>query len=159
MNQGFRERAVRVRELFGRPETTFVIVASPARDAIDEALFFRRRLDESGLAFGAAVVNRVSPALPDPTPLVEAEIRGLVGEGLGRRVSRNLAEGRALHARDRESVARLASEVGEAPLVLVPQLAGDVHDLRGLTEMGAHLMTPAEPLGAAAPEAAQTGAE
>ncbi|MEJ7717042.1 MAG: ArsA-related P-loop ATPase [Thermoleophilaceae bacterium] len=60
MSEGFERRAREVGALLAdRERTTFVVVASPAEEAVDEAIFFRRRLRESGLPFGAAVVNRV----------------------------------------------------------------------------------------------------
>ncbi|HEX8067629.1 MAG TPA: ArsA-related P-loop ATPase, partial [Thermoleophilaceae bacterium] len=71
MASGIGERAARVGELLGARETTFLLVTSPQRDAIDEAVFFRRRLRESRLPFGAAVAVRrleVAPVLPQAGP-------------------------------------------------------------------------------------------
>src|SRR3954467_3533846 len=62
MSEGFRVRAERVSELLGSDAATFVLVASPRRDAIDDAIFFHDQLDERGMPFGGVVVNRFHDA-------------------------------------------------------------------------------------------------
>ncbi len=52
---------------------------------------------------------------------------------------RNLAELRALGAAAREELAPLADLLGGGPLVEVPLLDGDVHDLDALAEIRRHL--------------------
>ena len=44
MEEGFRDRAQRVLDLLSEPSTAFVLVASPRRDAVDEAMFFADKL-------------------------------------------------------------------------------------------------------------------
>ena len=61
MEEGFRLRAARVRELLVQPGTAFVLVASPRPDSVDEAVHFAGKLDESGMVATALVVNRVQP--------------------------------------------------------------------------------------------------
>src|SRR5436190_10544671 len=46
MSEGFRARAERVIELLGSDATVFLLVTSPRRDAINEAIYFHRRLRE-----------------------------------------------------------------------------------------------------------------
>ncbi|MGZ6977660.1 MAG: ArsA family ATPase, partial [Acidimicrobiia bacterium] len=43
MEEGFRERAKKVVELLGEPETRFVLITSPRRDAVEEARFFAEK--------------------------------------------------------------------------------------------------------------------
>src|SRR5436190_2197424 len=83
MASGIGERAERVGELLGARETTFLLVTSPQRDAIDEAVFFRRRLRESRLPFGGAVVNRVNEGAFGED--VSDDLGALLGEKLGRK--------------------------------------------------------------------------
>jgi len=140
MAEGFRERAARVNELLADPATIFLLVTSPRRDAVDEAIFFHQRLSERGLPFGGAVVNRMSALAVQEDPVDEAELEALLGVQLGRKVAGNLEDYQAIAARDRENVERLARELSDAPPpILVPHLEGDVHDLAGLAEMNQYL--------------------
>ncbi len=61
MEEGFRLRAARVRELLVQPGTAFVLVASPRPDSIDEAIHFAGKLAESQRSAAALIVNRVQP--------------------------------------------------------------------------------------------------
>ena len=154
MAGGFRERAVRVNELLCDRRTTFFLVTSPQRDAIDEAIFFRRRLLEQGMAFGGVVVNRVQelaaevdpavPAASDPDTGadgsgIEERLTELLDRELGRKVARTLEDFRAIALHDRASIERLSRELADEPLIRVPYLEEDVHDLGGLAEMNRHL--------------------
>ena len=135
MAGGFRERAVRVRELLGAPETTFLLVSSPQRAAVDEAIFFRRRLAESGMPFGGVVVNRMHEVgLAEGN--VERAAAALLGDaGLARKVERTFEDYRRLAERDRDNVARLAAELDGEPIIRVPYFDDDVYDLAGLEQM------------------------
>jgi anion-transporting ArsA/GET3 family ATPase len=140
MAEGFRERAARTGELLADPRTTFLLVTSPRRAAIDEAIFFHRRLRERGLPFGGAVVNRMSPLAVEGDPVDEAELERLLGDRLGKRVAGNLEDYEAIAIRDRENVERLAGELeGGAAPILVPHLDDDVHDIAGLMQMNEYL--------------------
>jgi anion-transporting ArsA/GET3 family ATPase len=60
---GFRERAGEVQELLRAPETVFVLVAGPGEERVADAMFFARRLRETGYRLGPIVVNRLHPRL------------------------------------------------------------------------------------------------
>ena len=142
MAQGFQERAERTSELLADRRTAFVVVTSPQSDSIDEAVFFHERLREAGMPFSAAVVNRMRSGFNGRTPgaeKVERELAGLVGEPLARKVARNWEDYRILAERDELNVGRLAGELRGEPLIEVPQLDDDVHDLGGLARMNEHL--------------------
>jgi anion-transporting ArsA/GET3 family ATPase len=139
MAEGFRERAASTGELLADPRTTFLLVTSPRRAAIDEAIFFHRRLRERRLPFGGAVVNRMSPLAVETEPVDEAELEALLGRKLGRRVADNLEDYEAIATRDRENVERLAAQLGGTAPILVPHLEDDVHDIGGLLEMNEYL--------------------
>ena len=151
MVDGFRDRARRVAGLLEDPGTTFVLVASPEPEAVDEAIFFARKLRDAGMELGAAVVNRALPAgvgAADPDR-AERALAGRVEPGLAARAAHALADLHALALRDRESVERLAAEVGAQRLIRVPQLEGDVHDAGGLAQVLEHLLAGGEhPAGA-----------
>jgi anion-transporting ArsA/GET3 family ATPase len=139
MAEGFRERAARVNELLADRRTTFLLVTSPRRDAIDEAIFFHRRLLERGLPFGGAVVNRMSALAVQNGPVDEDELMALLGGQLGRKVADNLEDYQAIATRDRENVQRLTRQLGGPPPILVPHLEDDVHDIGGLARMNDYL--------------------
>jgi anion-transporting ArsA/GET3 family ATPase len=140
---GIRERAAHVNALMADPRTTFLLVTSPRRDAIDEAIFFRRRLRKSGMPFGAAIVNRVHEGVSDEGngADVEDDLAALLDPRLAHKVARNFDDYRRIGDRDRANVELLAAELAGDPLVRVPLFDDDVHDLGGLAEVGAHLFS------------------
>jgi anion-transporting ArsA/GET3 family ATPase len=130
---GFRERAAGVQALLEDPATTFLLVASPEREPIDEAIFFGAKLRASGMALGATIVNRVhvgvrGEAPPLPTALA-AKVRAAADEL------------DALAGRDAAGIARLEAALGIGDAVRVPHLAADVHDIDGLVAIHAHLFS------------------
>jgi anion-transporting ArsA/GET3 family ATPase len=149
---GFRARAAQVDALLRDPATTFLIVTSPEREPIDEAVFFHRKLTDAGMPFGGAIVNRVHhDALGDgdgdgaELPELLVSEAGL-SASLARLVAAGFADRQALARRDGANIAELLECLGEdAPLVLVPQLDEDVHDAAGLVRLHRHLFAePAE---------------
>jgi anion-transporting ArsA/GET3 family ATPase len=138
---GIRERAKKVEELLEDERTTFLLVTSPRGDAVDDVVYFRRRLRENGMPFGAAIVNRVHEGADTDVSGgdVEGDLVALLGEKLGRKVARNFDDYRGLAARDASNVARLERELRGDPLVRVPLLDSDVHDLAGLAEVNGYL--------------------
>jgi anion-transporting ArsA/GET3 family ATPase len=140
MEDGFRERADAVLQLLSDEDTAFVLVASPRRDTIEEATYFAAKLAEAGIAVRALVVNRMHPRFGDGA--VERSLAGaagLEGSELGG-LYRNLAEFQLVASREEEHLSGLAEAVAPAPVVRVPFLPSDVHDLDGLTEVGAYLL-------------------
>jgi anion-transporting ArsA/GET3 family ATPase len=144
MYDGFKQRAARVHSLLREPSAGFVMVAGPSPLALEEALYFHRRLTDKGMPFVAFVVNRLhlDPAR-GPARDARARPRGLarLRPGLADRLAETLREQQVLARVERRSVARLEVDTRERPL-LVPELEQDVHDLRGLAEFG-ELLLPA----------------
>src|SRR3954467_15316277 len=133
MIDGFSERARRVGLLLSAPATTFLIVAAPRHDPVEEAIFFHRKLRDADMPFGGLVVNRLhravgNGALPD----------GLDAD-LAHRVEIAAHELAALAERDAANVEHLRSELGNPPTIVVPELDGDVHDVEGLALVRGHL--------------------
>ena len=146
MEQGFRERAQRVQELLAGDTAAFLLVASPRGDAVGEAQFFARRLGESGIAVDALVVNRVHPRFggtgaEGSAGALRLRSESLEGTALGSLYA-NLADFRQVAESEEAHVEVLAREVAPAPVVRVPILDDDVHDLEGLRRVGAHLVGP-----------------
>jgi len=140
MEEGFKARADAVLRLLSDDATAFVLVASPRRDTIEEAQYFAAKLAEADIAVRALIVNRMHPAFGDG--LAEATRERAVtldGTELGG-LYRNLAEFQLVASREEEHLAGLAEAVAPAPVVRVPFLPTDVHDIAGLTEVASHLM-------------------
>jgi hypothetical protein len=69
----------------------------------------------------------------------DGDLEALLGEALARKVIRNLDDYRVLAERDRLNLGRLRKRLGRQPMLCVPELDEDVHDLEGLERMNAHL--------------------
>ncbi len=137
---GFRERASGVKKLLADPATTFLIITSPERDPVEEAIFFRGKLREAGMPFGGLIVNRVQLDLVEGDPdAAAAELEGELGPELTEKVAETLRELRVLADRDQASIERLIDELDEPDPVVVPLLEGDVHDVDGLARVHDHL--------------------
>ncbi len=140
MEEGFRERADEVFRLLSDDDTAFVLVASPRRDTIEEARYFAEKLGEADIEVRALVVNRMHPTFG--TGLAEAaraRADTLEGTDLGGLYG-NLADFQLVASREEEHLAGLADAVSPAPVVRVPFLSTDVHDLDGLTALAAHML-------------------
>jgi anion-transporting ArsA/GET3 family ATPase len=146
---GFRERAEQTHALLADRGTAFLVVAAPEPDALREASYFVERLEEEGMPLAGMVLNRVAPVrLPELSP-------ELAGAGAERLRDADPAPGSAealaaalldLHAdrmRQAERHHHLADRFVAAnpyvPVVAVPALAQDVHDLEGLRRIGQQL--------------------
>jgi anion-transporting ArsA/GET3 family ATPase len=132
MEEGFRRRAARVRELLIQADTAFILVASPRPDSVDEAVHFAGKLAESDMSVTALVVNRVQPRFADDTLLASLPPSGAgTGTALDQLVE-NLRGYTAASDREEQAFADLVAKVAPAPVYRIPLLNGDVHDLDGL---------------------------
>ena len=142
MTDGFRERAERVDALISDSRTTFLLVTSPRAASIEEAHYFARKLAAEDLPFGGVVANRVrEPVRGAGGARLQTELGKVLEPELARKVGRNLEEQRSLAERDAHNLDLLRKRMGRKPLVVVPELSGDVHDLDGLAAMGEHLFS------------------
>ncbi len=140
MTDGFAERARHVEALLGDSRTTFLLVTSPREASIQEAEWFAKRLREEDLPFGGVVVNRVREAIgTQPSPQLDTELAGLLGDKLGGKVAQTLGEQVALADVDAHNLADLTRRLGRKPTIAVPEMPGDVHDIEGLRALNAHL--------------------
>jgi anion-transporting ArsA/GET3 family ATPase len=140
MIDGFKERAAGVKALLRDEGTTFVVVTSPEREPVEEAIFFAGKLRDAGMPFGGLVVNRVHPLDGGPPSAdVEALAAALGDAKLAAKVARTYAEERALAERDHAAIAHLCAATGEPDPIVIPELDGDVHDVDGLVAIHAHL--------------------
>ena len=148
MEEGFRLRAARVVELLGQPDTLFVLVTSPRRDAVEEARYFAEKIGEHDLAVEALIVNRVHPRFGSEHPAglrARAQtLRELPVADPDQRAARlrlsahydNLADFNEIAERERAHIETVRVRVGSAAVAYVPFLSHDVHDFDALAEVG-----------------------
>jgi anion-transporting ArsA/GET3 family ATPase len=133
------DRGRHVKALLGDPATTFLLVSSLERDPVEETIFFHQRLREQSLPFGGLIVNRVRQVAPPAGSDLAESLTEDLGADLARRVVRTAVEAATLATRDAAGLAKLRLALGDPPVVSVPQLPGDVHDLEGLAHVCEHL--------------------
>jgi anion-transporting ArsA/GET3 family ATPase len=159
MEEGFRDRANQVLALLADRSSSFVLVTSPRRDAVEEATYFAERLAESDIPVEGLVVNRVHPRFGDERveglraraetlTLKRAEAGAAAGDGAAsaERLSSlyaNLADFRQVAERERHHVAGVKARAGRAAVAYVPFLARDVYDFDALSEVARHLFSAA----------------
>ncbi|MBV8305080.1 MAG: ArsA family ATPase [Acidimicrobiia bacterium] len=139
MEEGFRQRAERVLQLLSDPATAFLLVTTPRADALEEGRFFAAKLEEAGIPVEALVVNRMHPRFG---PVSAGALRGRAAAQASSELAglyENLADFTQLAEVEEANVAELSAQVRPAPLVRVPFLPSDVHDLDGLAELGKFL--------------------
>ncbi|MFH1807212.1 MAG: ArsA-related P-loop ATPase [Pseudomonadota bacterium] len=145
MYGALKERTLGFRDIFTSPDTAFVVVATPAQQALAEAVALGERLAHDGLPLGAVVLNQihlpvavevdaqaVASVLP---PALDAAARG--------RLAGVVLQAARRHNREVEvealGIARSLGEALAVPRVLVPRLGHDVHDMKALVEMADQL--------------------
>ncbi|MFC5494728.1 ArsA family ATPase [Nocardioides caricicola] len=138
---GFRQRAQRTFQLLQADGTAFLVVAAPEPDALREAAYFVERLGEERMPLAGLIVNR---ATPQPRGTLSGDEAMAASARLRKRAPDSLTAGLLrLHADQTRTVereallrARFAAAHPQVPTAVVPALAGDVHDLAGLRQVG-----------------------
>ena len=157
MSEGFRERARLVRSLMLGPEAAFVLVSSAESGSVKQAQRFLERLEAGDVRVAGLVANRVRAWPGGGAPWSGAadddDVAALTG-ALAAREGAEFPATRAAHAAV-AAAARYAALVRRDAIALaslreqaerrgsffrvVPELAGDVHDLAGLSHVAAAL--------------------
>jgi anion-transporting ArsA/GET3 family ATPase len=141
--EGFRARAAAVKALLADPATTFLIVASPEREPVAEAIFFRQKLREARMPFGGLIVNRVAVLgageAADPVA-IRAQLRDELGDALAGKVAQSAHDLQLLAARHAEAIEHLKAALDEPDPIVVPRLDGEVQDIDGLLVLYRHLV-------------------
>ncbi len=137
---GFRERATTTYELLRARGTAFVVIATPETDALREAAYFVDRLVTESMPLAGLVLNRTHPVLAD-LPAARAEtvadaLERTSNAPLAAAVLRLHADRVALAGRERRLLARFRKAHPTVPVITVPALAADVHDLPALRGIG-----------------------
>ncbi len=122
-----------------------MLVTSPAPMSLREVRYFAERLHTHEMPLGAFVVNRLhlAPAgarvpatVAEATAAIHAAgLDAVLGESGGANVARAHADAFALATLDAKNLETLEDVMKSAPLVRIPELASDVHDVGLLAEL------------------------
>ena len=153
---GFRERAEATYKLLQAPGTSFLVIATPEPDALREASYFVERLAEERMPLAGLMLNRVHSLIGSGAGIVRLSaarslgaaetLEAMPNEGVATASSASYAVTAAalrLHAarmnlgeRERRVAGSFMSANPAVPVVEVPALPDDVHDLAGLRRVG-----------------------
>ena len=148
--QGRIEKAYEV--LRGR-ETAFVVVSSPEEQVLEDAEYLSSKMNELRMPLKGVVLNRVHHEFRsggdhrrEIGPEDVDHVAGVVGKALGDRgaeardLAANFADYQVLARGESLRIEQFRAGLPrQVPLVAVPNYARDVHDLRALAAMHAHL--------------------
>ncbi len=161
---GFKTRAQRVQKLFRDQKLGFVLVTSPNKLTLDEAVYFHSKLLEFGMPFEGVVVNKVHQNYlaslkgaegilgdlvhgrkkPDEAARhFSADVAGTGYADLAPVLLENFANYQMLAEIDEKNLERLGYMVrGEEFIEHVPYFECDIHDLAGLRRINDYLFAP-----------------
>jgi anion-transporting ArsA/GET3 family ATPase len=137
---GFQERANATYQLLRAPGTAFVVVAAPEPDALREASYFVERLGTERMPLAGMVLNRTHPVRATLSGALAREgaeaLEAARGDATTAAVLRLHADRVETAERERRVLARFTRAHPTVPIVDVPAMATDVHDLDGLRAIG-----------------------
>ncbi len=149
---GFKSRADAVFEMLRRDDVSFVIVTSPELMAVNEALFFHQRLQETSMPFGGFAINKVHEDAPVQITKKEllkslGSVEGVAALGLQETSLRMAAETlldshtdlQKIADADKQSITRLSKAAPNAVQTFVPFFSTDVHQVEGLARLSSYL--------------------
>ena len=141
---GFRQRADETYRILQDPQTAFLLVATPERDAVREAAYFAERLVTERMPLAGLVLNRVHRS---SLPSLSAE----AGEAAAARLDaagdqQVTADALRIHSgllrqieRELQVAATFTDTFPAVPTVAVTAQPADVHDVDGLRTIGTAL--------------------
>uniref|UniRef100_UPI003F6A729F ArsA family ATPase n=1 Tax=Ilumatobacter sp. TaxID=1967498 RepID=UPI003F6A729F len=136
---GLRKRAKEVSALLRDENTAFIVVSSPRSEAVGEAKHLLDALHEKRFPFAGLVVNLIHP-MPEPLADEDALLLADLDDG-------PLADHVAWHAElthlavaERAELVELEVLAGDAPIIELPLLEVDIHDVPGLIDLSARLV-------------------
>ena len=136
---GLRKRAKEVSALLRDENTAFVVVSSPRSEAVSEAEHLVEALHDKGFPFSGLVVNLIHPA-PEPLSSSDEQLLADIGDGpLADHVAwhHELSE---LAAAERAELIDLEALAGDTPVIELPLLDVDIHDIPGLIDLSKRLV-------------------
>jgi len=156
----FGDRVDRAYSLLRGPETALVLVSSPEEQVLEDAEYLTGKMAGLGMPLKGVVFNRVHEefrftdgprhGFEDPEPDDIVRVAGTIGRclkgepKLARDLAQNFLDYQVLAQGDQLRMEQFAAVLdGDVPVVTVPNFSRDVHDVRGLATMHAHLFAAA----------------
>jgi anion-transporting ArsA/GET3 family ATPase len=136
---GLRKRAKEVSTLLRDDDTCFVVVTSPRAEAVGEAKHLLDALQAKDFPFGGLVVNLIHPLPEALTPDDAALLADLDDGPLAEHVAWH-KELTTLATAERAELISLEVLAGDAPIIELPLLDHDIHDVPGLIDLSARLV-------------------
>ncbi len=138
---GFRQRADETFHMLQAPDTAFLVIAAPERDALREASYFVERLENDNMPLAGLVLNRVQtttvPELDAATATAAAaRLETQSRSSMTAALLRIHADRVATLERQRRMTERFTSVHRTIEVATVPVLPSDVVDLDGLRLVG-----------------------
>lgn len=147
IESGFRDRAESVQRLLKSDVTKYLVVASPRRDTVDEAIYFSRQLRSAGMAVTGLIINRLQPLFGSGTA-EEAESAARAAQDRGETdlavLHHNLAHLRRISEAEEDAIAPLLSFAANSVISRVYQRSEDVHDIGAIRNLGRDLVAQRE---------------
>lgn len=141
---GFRQRADDTYRILQDPQTAFLLIATPERDAVREAAYFAERLVAERMPLAGLVLNRMHHSDAAGLSAERSEEAAAALDAAGDQPM--TADALRVHAAllrqtERESgvAATLTDAFPQVPAVAVTAQPADVHDVDGLRTIGALL--------------------
>jgi anion-transporting ArsA/GET3 family ATPase len=137
LSSGLRARAAGVQALLTDRAVAFLVISSPERRAVEEAIFFADQLAAAGMHRCGVIVNRVHRrelATAD-TAEISARLTPVLGAGMAARVAQTHAEVQLLAHRDAAAVNRLRRALREPDPVRLAEREREVRSIDGLKEL------------------------
>jgi anion-transporting ArsA/GET3 family ATPase len=121
--------------------TAFLIVTSPERTAVDEAIRFAAELKRNGMHRSGVIVNRVHPLDQNgsDTTSIASRLAPALDGRLAETVARVHADVQLLARADQAAVQRLRAALRETTPVCLTDRAIDLHDIPGLADVHGEL--------------------
>lgn len=139
---GFGDRAGAVYDLLRAEEVSFILVTTPERAALKDALYFHDQIGTFGLPLAGFIFNRVFPEyLPtdQSLALLQKELVSL-SPPIQASLLANLAHFQTLAERHQRMIASFQAQCGPDFLYAhVPCFESDVHDMGGLAQINQYL--------------------
>lgn len=140
---GFVNRAEEVKKILQREDTAFVMVAACEEKSVEEAEIFSRKLLELKLPLAGLILNRVCPSYHVATAQEKKDLSAL-SDTVGKKTAEKMME---IFVKYQKTASRDGAYAKKLELLLdanqflmkLPLFQSDIHDLKGLFELSAHL--------------------